>query len=386
MKIVLLTLSILASCFAFAQSGCDTRIADTLEFQQLEAAMQLPQTALRSNCNTIRVVVHVVYDGAMNNMFYNGQITPEQVKSQIRITNQFFANDSLMQNEGATLGYQLKLAEYDPEGNPTTGIIYHDGNALWGSAWSTYGLKNSNVNAISAGTLAETLSWGADADGKKYLNSYVVSSIDGNIGGGVQAYAYFPTTSIVYANYNLFNAFGAEQLEEEYNQTFNLKSYTDLGYTYTHELLHNFAVFHTFQGQSCAAEANPLTQGDRVADTAPQTQGSGCSGACGDISYNVMDYLSQNCKTLITQGQVDRATSAIQNSLIDYLVCSDEPEGDDCADKTSDFNGDGVINFIDVSLFSQSFMSEAGNSRYNPIYDLNCDGYINFLDFSLIQF
>lgn len=384
MKIVLLTLSILASGFLFAQSGCVTRIADTLEFQQLESAMLMPQTSPRSNCNTIRVVVHVVYDGAMDNEYYNGQITPEQVKSQIRITNQFFANDSLMQNEGATLGYQLKLAEYDPEGNPTTGIIYHDGHALWGDAWSDYGLKNNNVNAISAGTLAETLSWGEDADGKKYLNSYVVSSIDGNIGGGVQAYAYFPTTSIVFANYNLYNAFGAEQLEDEYDQNFNLKSYTDLGFTWTHELLHNFAVFHTFQGQSCASEVNPLTQGDRVVDTPPQTQGSGCSGACGDISYNVMDYLSQNCKSLITQGQVERAASAIQNSLIDYLVCKEE---DNCAGKTSDFNGDGVINLMDISLFSQSFgCSASGSDCYDLIFDLNCDGNINLLDFSMIAY
>lgn len=385
MKIVLLTLSILASAFTFAQSGCDTRIADTLEFQQMEAAMQMPQAGLRSSCNTIRVVVHVVYDGSIENVFYNGQITPEQVKSQIRITNQFFANDSLMQNEGAALGYQLKLAEYDPEGNPTTGIIYHDGHALWGDAWSSYGLKNTNPNAISAGTLAQALSWGEDADGKKYLNSYVVSSIDGNIGGGVQAYAYFPTTSIVYANYNLFNAFGAEQLEEEYGQNFSLKSYTDLGYTWTHELLHNFAVFHTFQGQSCAEETNPLIQGDRVADTAPQTQGSGCSGACGELSYNVMDYLSQNCKTLITQGQVDRASSAIQSSLIDFLVCNEE-EVDPCADKTSDFNNDGTINLFDISLFSQKFGCYAGNGCYDPTFDLNCDGLINVIDFSMIQY
>jgi len=386
MKIALLTLSILVSGYVFAQSGCDTRIADTLEFQMLETAIQMPQTAQRSDCNTIRVVVHVVYDGAMDNIFYNGKITKEQVMSQIRITNQFFANDSLMQNDGATLGYQIKLADTDPQGNPTTGIIYHDGHELWGDAWSTYGLKNNNSNAISAATMAGALSWGADANGKKYLNSYVVSSIDGNIGGGVQAFAYFPTTSIVYANYNLYNAFGAEQLEEEYGQTFNLKSYTDLGHTWTHELLHNFAVFHTFQGQSCATEVNPLTQGDRVVDTPPQTQGSGCSGACGEISYNVMDYLSQNCKSLITQGQVDRASSAIENSLIDFLVCDDEPDGDDCADKTSDFNGDSYINLLDVSLFSQSFGCSAGAGCYNPIFDLNCDGHINILDFSLIDF
>lgn len=386
MKIALLTLSLLVSGLLFAQTECETRIADTLEYQILESAIQMPQTAARSDCNTIRVVVHVVYDGSIENTFYNGKISPEQVKSQIRITNQFFANDSLMQNEGATLGYQVQLANTDPEGNPTTGIIYHDGYALFGEAWSTYGLKNNNPNAISASTLASALSWGTDANGKKYLNSYVVSSIDGNTGGGVQAFAYFPTTSIVFANYNLYNAFGAEQLEHEYDQTFNLKSYTDLGHTWTHELLHNFAVYHTFEGQSCAAEANPLTQGDKVADTPPQTKGSGCSGACGTISYNVMDYLNQTCKFLITQGQVDRATTAIEQSLIHFLVCDDEVEGDDCDDKTSDFNDDGSINLLDVSLFSQSFGCSAGASCYNPVFDLNCDGHINVLDFSQIAF
>lgn len=380
MKIVLLTLSILVSSIVFAQSGCNTRIANMEEYQQMEAAMMQPSLSNNSNCKTIRVVVHVVYDGASTNEAYNGNITPEQVKSQIRITNQFFRNDSIMTNEGAALGYQIELAKVDPQGNPTTGIIYHDGSELFGSAWSEYGLRNSNVNAISAGTLSETLSWGADENGKKYLNSYVVSRIDGNTGGGVQAFAYFPTTSIVFANYNLFNAFGAEQLEDEYDQNFNLKSYTDLGYTWTHELLHNFAIFHTFQGNSCTEEVNPMVQGDRVVDTPPQTQGSGCSGACGDISYNVMDYLSQTCKNRITEGQVDRANAAIQNSLEDYLVCSG------CGGGSGDFNGDGAITIIDFSLFSGAFSCADGDSCYEHVYDLNCDGLINVVDFSLMDF
>ncbi len=380
MKIVLFALSILVSSIVFAQSGCSTRIANIQEYYQLEADIMQPSRSMNSTCKTIRVVVHVVYDGAANNEAFNGNITPEQVKSQLRITNQFFRNDSLMTNEGSPLGYQLELAHTDPEGNPTTGIIYHDGSEIFGSAWSQHGLKNNNVNAISAGTLSEELSWGADADGKKYLNSYVVSSIDGNSGGGVQAFAYFPTSSVVFANYNLYNAFGAEQLEDEYDQTFNLKSYTDMGYTWTHELLHNFAIFHTFQGNSCMQEDNSLVQGDRVADTAPQTQGSGCSGACGDISYNVMDYLNQTCKNRITAGQAERADAAIQNSLADYLVCSD------CGGGTGDFNGDGEVTVVDLSLFSGAFSCVDGDSCYDQAFDLNCDGLINIIDLSLISF
>ena len=380
MKFLLLSISIFFSSLLFSQSGCDVRIVDSLEYAQIETLIQTSNRSLNvSSCNSIRVVVHVVYDGAIQDNTYNGHISAEQVKSQIRITNQFFANDSLMASDESTpLGYKLKLAEYDPEGNPTTGIIYHDGAALFGENWSNYGLKNNNPNAISSTTLSNAIAWGADLNGKKYLNSYVVSSMDGNAGGGVQAFAYFPTGNVVFGNYNLFNTFGSEQLESEYNQVFNLKSYTDLGFTFTHELLHNFAIYHTFQGNSCAEETDPNWQGDRVADTAPQTQGSGCSGACGSISYNVMDYLSQGCKNRITPGQVERANSAIQNSLADYLVCSD------CDGKTSDFNLDGGINVLDYSLFGTAFGCSIGTTCYQDSFDLNCDGFINLLDLSLI--
>lgn len=365
----------------FGQVTCDMRIADSLEFNQLEAEMLMfHQKPLGESCQTLRVVVHVVYDGSIASGYYRGQISPEQVKSQIRITNQFLANDSLMESEdNHALGYQLELATTDPNGNPTTGIIYHNGVSLFGSDWHNYGLKNTNADAISANELSGTIGWGADADGKKYLNTYVVSSIDGNTGGGVQAFAYFPTANSVFGNYNLFNAFGAQQLQDEYGQDFDLKTYTDLGLTYTHELLHNFALFHTFQGNSCAAEINSNVQGDRVTDTPPQTQGSGCSGSCGFVSYNVMDYLSQTCKNRITPGQVSRADLAIQSSLSDYLVCNTA-----CNPGNGDFNNDGTVNLYDLSLFSSHFGSLMGSPQYDAAFDLNCDGMINVLDVTLI--
>lgn len=139
--------------------------------------------------------------------------------------------------------------------------------------------------------------------------------------GGVQAYAWLPTSSIVYGNYNLANTFGAEQLETEYNQNFNLKSYTDLGFTFTHEVAHNLSLYHVFQGNSCEPEQYPLIQGDKIEDTPPQTQGGGCYGACGFISYNVMDYLTQTCKNRITQGQVERVESAMGHKLNARLPC-----------------------------------------------------------------
>ncbi len=367
--------------FVFGQTNGDMRIADSLEFNQIEAQMMMTQgKPLGEGCQTLRVVVHVVYDGSISSGYYRGEISAAQVKSQIRITNQFLANDSLMESEdNHALGYQLKLATTDPNGNPTSGIVYHNGVSLFGSDWHNYGLKNDNVDAITANELADAIGWGADSDGKKYINTYVVSSIDGNTGGGVQAFAYFPTSNSVFGNYNLFNAFGAQQLQDEYGQNFDLKTYTDLGLTFTHELLHNFALFHTFQGNSCASEINSNVQGDRVADTPPQTQGSGCSGSCGFVSYNVMDYLSQSCKDRITPGQVSRADLAIQNSLSDYLVC-----GTECNPGTGDFNNDGAITLFDISLFSPHFGALMGTPDYDASYDLNCDGLINVLDVSLM--
>lgn len=289
--------------------------------------------------------------------------------------------------DNSPLDYVVELATTDPNGNPTTGIIYHDGYALWGNAWSQYGLKYTNPNAISEGVLAAQLAWGADQNGVKYLNTYVVSKIDGASGGGVQAYAYFPTLSVVFGNYIIFNAFGAEQLQNDYNAYFNLKTYTNKGFTWTHELLHNFGLFHTFQGNSCAPELNPYTQGDRVADTPPQTQGNNCVGSCGYLSYNVMDYINQTCKNRITAGQVERATAAINQNLTDYLICGSTPENNNpCPPKTSDFNGDGVVNILDISQFSYRFGSVEGNPKFQSKFDLNCDGKINIIDFSLIDY
>ncbi len=387
MKSILLSLSLISSFAVLAQhEQCSHKISDLAEMQAFEENLTiLPSNVTTDPCQKVRVVVHVIYDSEASVFESDGMITEEQVLSQVRITNQFFRNDSLMYDpENTPLGFELVLAEEDPYGNPTSGILYHDGVELFGPAWHEYGLQNTNEDAISETEVANALAWGEDDTGNRYLNSYVVSKIDGSQGSGTQAFAYFPTSSVVYGNYNLFNAFGSEELEDEYGQSFDLKSYTDLGHTWTHEVLHNFAIFHTFNGNTCQAEVNPVIQGDRVVDTPPQTQGVGCSGSCGFVSNNVMDYLSQSCKTKITPGQVERAHLAIQNSLADYLVCTESTTGPEPCDVNPDFNADGSVNILDVSVFASSFGCGDDQACYNDLHDLNCDGTINIVDVSLL--
>lgn len=381
MKSLLVLFFAFIAFIVYSQDGCVQYIADTTEFERNESLVQAYLKDVRAKndeeeCMTIRVVVHVIYDGASPTEM--GKISVEQVMSQIRITNQFFANDSLMYHpDNNPLGYKIELARTDPEGNPTTGIIYHDGHALWGNAWSQYGLKYTHPSAISEGIVANALAWGIDVDWKRYLNIYIVHKIDGNNGGGVQAYAYHPTGATVYGTYQLYNTFGATQLQQEYTSYFQLKSYTNLGFTFIHELLHNFGIFHTFQGESCQ-EMDCSWQGDRVCDTPPQTKGSLCLGACNFVSYNVMDYIQQNCKNRITAGQVARANAAINVNLKAYKVCAE-------CDGVADLNGDGVVNILDFSLLSTAFNCAMGDACYNPAYDLNCDGVINILDFSILS-
>ncbi len=361
-----------------AYSQCDQHIADSAEWLAVEQQIAQVRAKAIEPCNIIRVVVHVVYDSGTP--LLNSQISAEQVRSQIRFTNMVLRNDSLAYNEGnAPLGYTLQLATTDPYGNASTGITYTDGAELWGDNWSQYGLKNTNSNAyVSAGIMATALGWGADLQGKKYINCYVVSKIDGHTGGGVQAYAWLPTSSVVYGNYNLYNTFGCIDLREADDPWFPLKSYTNRGMTFTHELGHNLGLFHTFQGNSCE-ETDCTWQGDRVCDTPPQTQGISCIGACGFLSENVMDYISQSCKNRFTPGQVERMQAVIAVSLQDYLVCA-------TCDKSADFNGDGVVNIFDISLMNAAYGSTEGDANFSSAFDLNCDGVVNLYDFSAVNY
>ena len=48
---------------------------------------------------------------------------------------------------------------------------------------------------------------------------------------------------------------------------------------------------------------------------------------------------------------------------------------------SSDFDGDGVVNFADFLTFASKFGSRLGQERYDALYDLNGDGEIGFADF-----
>ena len=52
---------------------------------------------------------------------------------------------------------------------------------------------------------------------------------------------------------------------------------------------------------------------------------------------------------------------------------------------TSDFNGDGVVNFADFLAFAGQFGTRQGDGRYEAQYDLDSDGAIGFGDFLIFS-
>lgn len=257
---------------------------------------------------TIPVVVHIVHKGEAYGTASN--ITDEQVWSAINGLNEDYRKmaGTWGDGDGADVGVEFCLAQQDPDGNAHSGINRVNGCTVtnYCSAGITAGL-GQGANEMDIKNLSR---W----PNQQYYNIWVVSEIENNGGGsGIQGYAYFPTTSMVDGTVLLFNAFGTVG---------NLKSYTNRNRTLTHELGHAFALFHTFQGGSCS-EDNCTLQGDRVCDTPPTVMNSNCANpACGgtQLVENYMDYTSQVCKNMFTEGQRTRMRLAIQNSRPNLLL------------------------------------------------------------------
>ncbi|MBL4585730.1 MAG: zinc-dependent metalloprotease, partial [Flavobacteriales bacterium] len=227
---------------------------------------------------------------------------------------------------GVDTHVQFCLAAVAPNGQPTTGINRVNGTSV--SGYAANGITGGNELAV------KTLSrW----DNRYYLNVWVVSEIDGNgadtpnpanFSGGVLGYAYLPTNpvtfnsdrdGVVIVNLGVGN-------DPNQNQGFRLWPWGALtNRLMTHEVGHYLNLDHTFEGGSCS-ETNCNTQGDRVCDTPPTVQGSTCnSPACNNSQVeNYMDYTSENCLNMFTNGQGTRmqaTLSSMRNALVNTSNC-----------------------------------------------------------------
>jgi len=232
------------------------------------------------NLKIIPVVIHVIHDGGTNN------ISDAQIQSQIDVLNEDFRKKVATNGFGAGVDTDIEfcLAKKDPQGKCTNGIVRINSPL---SNHQTY--QRSQLKLLSY--------W----DNLRYLNMYVVKSING--GSGILGYSSFPggppDEDGVVIRHDYFGKIGTAA--------------SSLGRTTTHEIGHWFGLYHTFNG-GCGVDT--CADGDLVCDTPPAANPNfGCPtiNSCSndvpnvnDQIQNYLDYSNDNCKNMFTNGQKQR--------------------------------------------------------------------------------
>ena len=279
----------------------------TIEQQVQTFIQNNSQMKMAGTVITIPVVVHVVYNTSAQN------ISDAQVKSQIDALNEDYRKlnadastvPTAFKSLAADASIEFCLAQRDPNGNATTGIIH----------------KQTTTTSFSDDDRVKSSSTGGDNtwDASKYLNLWSC-----NLGGGLLGYAQFPggpaSTDGVVILYSSFGRGGSA-----------VAPY-DRGRTVTHEVGHWLNLRHIWGDANCG--------NDLVNDTpTQQTSNFGCpsfphvtcsNGANGDMFMNYMDYTDDACMFMFSAGQVSRITATINGtrlSLQSSLGCTPPSTG-----------------------------------------------------------
>lgn len=248
---------------------------------------------------TIPVVFHVVYNTTAQN------ISDAHILEQLSVLNKDFGRTnadagntpSVWQSISANTNIQFCMAQRDPNGNATTGIV----------RVQTSVTSFSSNNAIKYSSQGGSNAWPRD----QYLNIWV-----GNLSGGLLGYAQFPggaaaTDGVVV----LYSSVGGP------NNPGTATPY-HLGRTATHEVGHWLNLYHIWgdDGTGC-------TGSDQVSDTPNQAGAtSGCpsfpkTDACtatspGVMFMNYMDYSTDACMNMFTNGQSTRMNAALNGTRL----------------------------------------------------------------------
>lgn len=275
--------------------------------QDKAAGLNVNRTSGTSAIVTIPVVVHVVYNGAAEN------ISDAQAASQVQVLNDDFAklnsdagNVTQPAFAAVAAGAQIRfcLAQRDPNGNATTGVVHKSTTA------ASFGTNDAVKSAASGGDNP----W----DVTKYVNIWVC-----DLSGTLLGYGEFPTGTIS-------NTWG---LVIDYAYAGSGGSATppfNLGRTGTHEFGHCFNLLHIWGDDNGACSGS-----DGCSDTPNQasehygsfpvgsTQTDACSGSSpGTMWMNYMDYTDDGSMYMFTQQQVARMEAVVNTAPWNVLQTS----------------------------------------------------------------
>lgn len=242
----------------------------------------------------IPCVFHIIHDNGTEN------ISDETVDAYVKQVNDVFSFNNIDLNDldttwhrmATNMQIEMRLAQIDPDGNPTDGIVRVEDKGTAGAF--------DEIKELSR--------WDPD----KYLNIWVVRTINyPGISGTVLGYAYFPFM----------------EDEERTKSGIVIRSDVLNRATLPHELGHYLNLYHPFQG-GCTTDEDCATAGDRVCDTPPMFRStSGCpnnANTCTnntpdlpDMIVNIMDYSS--CRSILTHGQKDRVDAVLADDRAELV-------------------------------------------------------------------
>jgi Pregnancy-associated plasma protein-A len=261
----------------------------------------------------IPVVVHIIHNNLKGEIggVRNANITDEQIKSQIEVLNEDYRRKPNTRgfntnSAGTDMNIEFYLAEVDPDGNLTTGII------------RKYSEKQ-NFDPFSEEDqfeLSNLSNWPSDC----YLNIWTTTLANNYLG-----FSQFPTAKLdglddpetdteqsakidgVYIDYRYF---GKES-------TAITSKFYKYGRTATHEVGHWLGLIHTWGDDDCGD--------DYVADT-PQAENANLTTVCREkfsnctgfstrnMIENYMDYTIDSCMNIFTKGQMERVNAVFEMS------------------------------------------------------------------------
>ncbi len=279
------------------------RLSEKQVTTSLKPAAPLRDTVANEIIN-VPVVIHVLYNTTAQN------ISDAQILSQLTALNKDFSNQNadrintpeVFKNFSADIRIQFCLAQVDPAGNRTGGIIRKQTNA------TSFTADDAMKNSLSGGDNA----W----DSKKYLNIWVCTLGSRSLGYATPPGGPVDKDGLVIA-YDVFGTTG------------NLRVPFNKGRTVTHEIGHWLGLKHLWGDANC---------GDDEVDDTPQQQSynfgcpsfphvSSCSpNSNGDMFMNYMDFSDDACMNMFTMGQKKRmralfAAGNLRNSFLTSFAC-----------------------------------------------------------------